>query len=140
MKPKNSLPAQFQELEEFLDWALPTETQRRQHRESCDMEEIQKFYDAVLPKVPSILDHFRAAEMASGGADHVDVETKLLFRLMLAFSCASLSTELHKSPVVPDGMPGDIWKAEHETVGWKNKPKIRLLPRDATYSDTRLTE
>jgi hypothetical protein len=133
MKAKKSLPAQFQQLEEFLDWALPSETQRRQHRESCDMEEIGEFYDAVLPQVSAILEHFRAAEAASGGAENVDAETKLLFRLMLAFSCASLSVELHKSPVVPDGMPGDIWKAEHETEGWQKKPKIRLFPRDSTY-------
>jgi hypothetical protein len=133
MKAKKSLPAQFKQLEEFLDWALPSETQRRQHRESCDMEEIGEFYDAVLPQVSAILEHFRAAEAASGGAENVDAETKLLFRLMLAFSCASLSVELHKSPVVPDGMPGDIWKAEHETEGWQKKPKIRLFPRDSTY-------
>ena len=76
MKTKKSLPPQFKELEEFLDWALPTETQRRQYRESCDMEEIREFYDAVLPRVPAILDHFRAAETAAGGAAHVDPETK----------------------------------------------------------------
>lgn len=129
MKTKKSLPAQFQELEEFLDWALPSETQRRQKRESCTMEEIREFYDAVLPNAPAIMDHLRAAEAASGGADRVDRETRMLFTLMLSFSDASLSVEMHKSPIVPDGMPGDIWKPEHETVGWQKKPKIRLLPR-----------
>lgn len=129
MKTKKSLPVQFLELEEFLDWALPSETKRRQKRESSTMEEIREFYDAVLPKVATIMDHLRASEVASGGADKVDRETKMLFTLMLSFADASLSIELHKSPIVPDGMPGDIWEPEHETVGWQKKPKIRLTPR-----------
>src|SRR5690606_32577934 len=103
MHDVKSLPAPFEDLERFLDWALPTETLRRQKRESSTMEEIREFYDAVLPKLSAIMDHFRAAEKASGDADKVDDETKTLFTLMLAFACASLSVELHKSPVVPDG-------------------------------------
>jgi hypothetical protein len=129
MKSKPSLPANFKSLEDFLDWALPTETLRRQHRESQSLEEIQEFYGAVLPQAPAIFEHFRVTELACGGADKVDQETKTLFILMLAFACASLSVELHKSPIVPDGMPGDIWKPEHETVGWKHKPKFKLFPR-----------
>lgn len=93
------------------------------------MEEIREFYDAVLPNAPAIMDHLRAAEAASGGADKVESVTQTLFTLMLSFADASLSVELHKSPIVPDGMPGDIWKPEHETVGWQKKPKIRLIPR-----------
>jgi len=130
MNRKKSLPAQFQELEEFLDWALPSETQRRQKRESSSIEEIQEFYYAILHKVRDVIDYFRAAEAVSGGADKVDNKTRQLFALMLAFADASLSIELHKSPTVPDGMPGDIWKPEHETVGWQKKPKIRLFPKD----------
>lgn len=132
MHNRKSLPEPFQELEEFLDWALPTETLRRQKRESSTMEEIREFYDAVLPKVSAIMDHFRSAEAASGDADKVDDETKALFTLMLAFACASLSIELHKSPIVPDGMPGDIWKPEHETPGWQKKPAIKLFPREGS--------
>ena len=131
MKSKATLPADFKALEDFLDWALPTETLRRQHRESLSLEEIREFYDAVLPQAPAIFEHFRVMELASGGADRVDKETKTLFTLMLAFACASLSVELHKSPIVPDGMPGDIWKPEHETVGWLNKPKFKLSLKTA---------
>lgn len=130
MHSLKSLPCAFRELEPYLDWALPTETLRRQKRESSTMEEIREFYDAVLPKVPAIMDHFRTAEQVSGGSDNVDDGTKALFTLMLAFGCASLSVELHKSPIVPDGMPGDIWKPEHETPGWQKKPTISLFPRD----------
>lgn len=132
MKLAKSLPVEFADLEPFLDWALPGETLRRQKRESLSLEEISEFYDAVLPRANAVFDYFRAAEVEAGGADKVNPETRSLFTLMLAFSEASLSVELHKSPIVPDGMPGDIWKPEHETPGWKNKPKIRLMPRVAT--------
>ena len=129
MSLAKTLPAPFKELERFLDWALPSETLRLRKRESLPLEDIREFYDAVLPKADVIFAYFRSAETEAGGAANVDAETRLLFVLMLAFSEASLSVELHKSPIVPDGMPGDIWKPEHETPGWKNKPKIRLIPR-----------
>ena len=122
------LPTDFRDLERFLDWALPTETARRRKRESLGLDEITEFYDAVLPRMLDVLDHFRSAEILAGGAENVGAETRLLFTLMLAFSEASLSVEVHKSPIVPDGMPGDIWEPEHETVGWKNKPKVHLTP------------
>jgi hypothetical protein len=79
--------------------------------------------------LPEILNHFRDVEEKFGGPGKVDDETKLLFTLMLALADASLSIEVHKSPIVPDGMPGDIWKPEHETAGWKQKPQIRLFPK-----------
>ncbi|HVZ16910.1 MAG TPA: hypothetical protein VG897_07330 [Terriglobales bacterium] len=129
MKTVKTLPAPFRDLEVFLDWALPSETLRRQKREASTMEEIQEFYDAMLPRAEAILSYFGEAEAKFGGADNVDEETKLLFTLMLAFSDASLSVEVHKDPIVPMGMPGDIWKPEHETPGWKNKPKIKLFPK-----------
>jgi len=129
MKLVKSLPPMFAELEPFLDWVLPSESERRRYRESLEMDEITEFYDAMLKRAPEILDHFRAAETEAGGPDLVDASTRTLFTLMLSFSEASLSVEMHRSPTVPDGMPGDIWKPEHETPGWKNKPKIKLVPR-----------
>ncbi len=129
MKIVKKMPPEFVELEPFLDWARPSETQRRQYRESLEMDEISEFYDAVLPHANAVFDHFRKAESEAGGPDLVSPETRTLFTLMLAFSEASLSVEMHKSPIVPDGMPGDVWKPEHETPGWKNKPKVHLMPR-----------
>jgi hypothetical protein len=129
MRRGKKLPAAFSDLEDFLDWALPSETQRRQKREASSMEEIKEFYDAMLPNVPAVFEHFRAAEAKAGGADNVDAETKRLFELMLAFGDASLSIEIHKSPILPDGMPGDMWKPEHESQGWKQKPPVKLFPK-----------
>lgn len=50
------LPKQFSELEGFVEkWALGTENQRQQARISSTTEELQKFYDAILPKAKDIL-------------------------------------------------------------------------------------
>ena len=126
MKGRKSLPTSFSELEDFLDWALSSETLRRQKREASSMEEIREFYDAVLLRAESVFEHFRAAEAEATEADKADAGTKTLFNLMLAFAEASLSIEVHKCPNVPDGMPGDIWKPEHETPGWRKKPRSSL--------------
>lgn len=93
------------------------------------MQDIGKFYDAMLPWLPRILEHFREAEQQAGGPGNVGEQTKLLFALMLALAEASLSIEVHKSPIVPNGMPGDIWKPEHETTGWRQKAKIKLFAK-----------
>jgi len=129
MKATGTLPPAFSDLEGLLDWALPSETLRRQKREASTMEEIGQFYNAMVPRVPAILEHFREAEKECGGPDNISDETKLLFTLMLALAEASLSIEIHRSPSVPDGMPGDLWKPEHETPGWQQKPKIKLFPK-----------
>jgi hypothetical protein len=131
MMTKRALPAQFAALANYLDWALPTETLRRQKREASTLEEIFGFYEAMLPRAQEIVAYFNAQEAAAGDADQVDQDTKTLFTLMLGFLDASLSVEVHKSPVVPDGMPGDQWKPEHETPGWRNKPRVKLLPKEA---------
>ena len=136
MRKVKSLPTAFAKLDDFLDWAQPSETQRRQKREASSIVEIQEFYDVMLASLPAILEHFRVAEAKAGDPDQVDDETKLLFTLMLAFADASLSIEIHKSPIVPDGMPGDIWKPEHETPGWKQKPPIKLFPKQLAVATT----
>jgi hypothetical protein len=119
-----SLPTAFEALTPYLDWALPTETLRRRKRESSTMPEIQDFYDATLERVPEIMDHLRR----TGSLATADAPTRTLYTLMLAFADASLSVELHKSPIVPDGLPGDVWKPEHETAGWLRKPAIVMQP------------
>ena len=129
MRTEVTLPAPFADLEDYLDWALPTETLRRQKRESCSLPEITEFYEAMLPRTSEIVSYFNTQEAACGGADKIDQKTKTLFTLMLAFLDASLSVEVHKSPTVPDGMAGDLWKPEHETAGWQKKPKIKLFPK-----------
>lgn len=128
MKSKR-LPQQFLFLEQYMDWAEPNEAKRLEYRENLSMEDIREFYDAMAPHAPVVLEYFRDVEAKGDSVDKVSPETQNLFVLMQALSDAALSIELHKSPTVPDGMPWDMWKPEHETAGWKRKPKIRLFPK-----------
>lgn len=122
MTSKQTLPAKFDGLNTFLDWALPTETLRLSKRESSSLEEIREFYGAMLTEMPEIIAYLRAAASYA----EADAATRTLYTLMLSFADASLSIELHKSPTVPDGMPWEIWKPEHETPSWHSKPSIAL--------------
>jgi hypothetical protein len=79
----------------------------------------------------SILEHFRACDRDIAAGRSLAPERANLFTLMLAFSDASLSIELHRSHTVPDGLGWDVWKPELETTGWQQKPKIDLLPAGA---------
>lgn len=124
MKSKHALPARFEGLQAFLDWAQPTETLRLSKRESSSLEDIREFYDAMLADMPEIIAYLRDAASYA----QADASTRTLYTLMLSFADASLSMELHKSPTVPDGMPWEIWKPEHETSGWSKKPAIELKP------------
>ncbi|MBL0093750.1 MAG: hypothetical protein IPP50_16345 [Piscinibacter sp.] len=130
MKSKR-LPQPYQFLEKYIDWAEPNEAKRLEYRENLSMEDIREFYDAMAPHAPAVLEYFKAVEAKDGSTDQVSLETRNLFVLMQALSDAALSVELHKSPTVPNGMPWDMWKPEHETPGWKRKPKVRLFPKAA---------
>lgn len=123
-----TLPAAFADLMPHIEWALPTETQRLRKREHATQDEIRAFYDAMLARIDDILACFDAADDAARAGQPETAETRTLYLLMLAFADASLSVELHRSPSVPDGMPWDVWKPEHETPGWLQKPRIRLFP------------
>src|SRR5689334_13351087 len=51
------LPASFAELEPFAHWALATERERLMARESSTMEELQMFYDAMMPRLVAIVEY-----------------------------------------------------------------------------------
>lgn len=126
---KQKLPPAFADLEPFMDWALPTESLRLQKREESTMDVIREFYDAAQPKAAAALEHFHAVDKkTSEGQGEPDAETMNLFTLMLGLAEAALAVEVHNSPTVPDGLAWDSWKPEHETSGWKQKPKIKLFP------------
>lgn len=49
------LPDGYADLEPLADWALPTETARSQRRRDSTLEEIRRFYEAMLPRAPEAL-------------------------------------------------------------------------------------
>ncbi|WP_397473589.1 hypothetical protein [Pusillimonas sp.] len=123
------LPPAFADLEPFMDWAQPTEFQRLQKREESTMEAIKAFYDAAQPKAAAAIEHFHEVdEKTSQGHAEPDAETMNLYTLMLGLAEASLAIEVHGSTTVPDGLAWHVWKPEHETSAWQQKPKAQLFP------------
>ncbi|MDT7734746.1 MAG: hypothetical protein QOE12_1920, partial [Mycobacterium sp.] len=44
------LPTEFADLEQFVDWCLPSEPQRYAKRLASSMTEMKAFYDAITPR------------------------------------------------------------------------------------------
>jgi hypothetical protein len=59
------LPAGFADLEHLAHWALPTEMARNRHRLSRPYEEIEAFYDAVLPRVGEIVGYLNGFDVTA---------------------------------------------------------------------------
>lgn len=92
------LPANFQDLEPFLDWALATETERMRKRMASSMKEIRAFYDAMLARMDTIIDYLKQFPV-----DNLPTEAQTLFQLSLSLIEVSNAVELYKQPKLPFG-------------------------------------
>lgn len=92
------LPTAFAELEPFGEtWCLATERERWAQRMSSSMDELQTFYDAIIPRVPEAIaycDKFALDDMPDDAAN--------LLRLIYSFVIVSFPVELWRQPYVPD--------------------------------------
>ena len=92
------LPEQYKELERFVsEWALPSESQRNHKRLASSMEEIQKFYDALLPRLNEILSYLNQYPL-----EQLPAEAQRLMELSLSLMEISHAVELYGQPDVPD--------------------------------------
>ena len=92
------LPVGFEDLERFATgWALPTETDRYARRLAASMDEIQEFYDAVVPRAVAArqyLDGFELLELPPEG--------QRLLWLLFSLISVSFAVEVWSEPKVPD--------------------------------------
>ena len=95
-----SLPADFVELETYLDWALPSERERNVKRNESEMAEIQSFYDEIFPKMEQILEYLNDFPLHDMPAP----EQRLLY-LSLSLAEVANAVELFKEPGVIEGFP-----------------------------------
>lgn len=51
------VPARFQNLASFAEWALEPERARTEKRMAASMEEISAFYDAMMRRIDQIVDY-----------------------------------------------------------------------------------
>ena len=93
-----SLPGEFADLEPFAaKWCLASEPERWDERMSSSMEEMQAFYDAILPRVPEALaycDRFPLEDLPDDALH--------LLQLVHSFVIVSFAVELWHQPTVPD--------------------------------------
>jgi hypothetical protein len=95
--PLAALPAPFAELEAVLEWALPTERERYGKRLASSMEEMQRFYDAVLPRAAEAkvyLDQFELNTMPE--------DAQRLMWILFSLIVVSYPIDVFGRPRVPD--------------------------------------
>jgi hypothetical protein len=95
------LPAGFQALEPFVaDWVLADAVARMTKRQSTSIEEIRRFYDAMLPMGEAALTYLRRFQL-----DDLPPEAERLLKLMLSLAEAAPAVEWYGHPRVYDGFP-----------------------------------
>jgi hypothetical protein len=102
MATPNKLPAQFADLEPYLDWDLATEPERYAKRLSSSMAEMQEFYDIAFPRLDDVI-----AYCDKYALDELPEDAQILLHLMQSLIMVSFPVEAWKQPRVPDS--GAAW-------------------------------
>ena len=102
MASTSKLPAEFADLEPFLDWDLATEPERYAKRLASTMAEMQTFYDAAFPRLNDAI-----AYCDNHPLDDLPDDARSLLHLMQSLVMVSFPIEAWKQPRVPDS--GAAW-------------------------------
>lgn len=106
----NLLPRQFQDLEKFIPWALPTERARNRKRLASDMDEIREFYDTMLARVEPALEYLNGFPI-----DAMPEPEQRLLELTFSLAEVANAVELFKTqPGVIDGFDTERFLLIHE--------------------------
>lgn len=92
------LPSQFPELEPYAaTWALPTEHERYARRLDTTMDEMQAFYDAIVPRAEEAIAYCDTFPL-----DDMPDDTRRLLYLLYSMITVSFPIECWGQPRVPD--------------------------------------
>ncbi len=92
------LPAQFAELEPFASkWSLATEAERFTTRLNSSMEEMQAFYDAIVPRAEEAIAYCDQFPL-----DDLPPEAVNLLHLLYSVVMVSFPVEAWRQPRIPD--------------------------------------
>jgi hypothetical protein len=92
-----ALPAGFEDLEPFLDqWCLTGTQDRHVRRETASMEDIRRFYDAMLARAPATIEFLDGKPF-----DSLTDEERRLMHLLLALGHVAVAVEVHGQPRAP---------------------------------------
>jgi hypothetical protein len=90
-------PPEFDDLEPFAAWAIPTERARYEKRLASSMDELEAFYNAAMARIDDALEHLDRFDMAE-----LDEAGKHLLWLYCSFCTASFPVEVWRQQRVPD--------------------------------------
>ena len=92
------LPSEFADFEQFADrWSLATERERWAERMSSSIDDMQAFYDAIIPGVGEAIAHCEKFPLDDMPEDSVN-----LLRLIYSFVMVSFAVELWRQQSPPD--------------------------------------
>ena len=93
-----TLPEEFAELAPFVaSWALATEPERWSRRHASTLDEMKRFYEAVLPRYEEILAYVDRFPL-----DELPEEAGVLLELAMSFVMVSFPVEVWGGPGIPD--------------------------------------
>ena len=92
-----NLPAAFEDLEPWAEWALPTEPERYAKRLASTFDELQAFYDAAFPRLED-----SAAYLEQLPLDDLPDDATRLLQLTYSLINISFPIEAWRQPRVPD--------------------------------------
>jgi hypothetical protein len=95
---ERQLPEPFQELEPYLEWSLATDRERIIKRKTSTMAEITAFYQAMLPRMDTILSYLEQYP-----PEQVPSDVQRLFWLTLSLAKIAPAVELYGESV-PEGL------------------------------------
>ena len=92
------LPDGFADLEPFLDWALPRETERMLKRADATQEDIVAFRDAMMERIEAAIGHLDAFPLNA-----LPEREARLMAMVLALAEIAPAVEFYAQPNVIDG-------------------------------------
>jgi len=92
------LPAEFADLERFVeDWCLDSEPERYAKRLASTMDEIQEFYDALMPRAEEAIRYLEKFPL-----DDLPEDAFRLLKLLYSLILMSFPVEIWRQPRIPD--------------------------------------
>lgn len=103
MATQIKIPAQFKELQPFAEaWALDRVSKRIKKRLSSEMDEIQAFYDAMMPRLEEIIEYLNQYPL-----DNMPEDAQNLLYMCLSLTEISNCVELWRAPDQSESFSAD---------------------------------
>jgi hypothetical protein len=95
---ERQLPPEFSDLERFVpDWCLDSEPERYAKRLASTMDEIQAFYDALMPRAEDAIRYLEKFPL-----DALPEDAWRLLKLLYSLILMSFPVEIWRQPYIPD--------------------------------------